>query len=167
MNTKQFGIVQFSDDDVFEFPDGIPGFESERKFLCVERPAFRPVVFLQSLVDPDLCFITLPARSIDPAYQLNIAPEELNILGLAGSESLAPEAGLACLAIVCLPPEGQPTANLLGPVILSRETRKGVQSVRDDSRYSAITPLPPSPAEPVAPETGPNAESSVERLTEV
>ena len=84
---------------------------------------------------------TLPARSVDPGYELSIAPDELQILGVAQPEVLAVESSLACLAIVCLNNEGPPTANLLGPVVLSRETRKGIQSVRDDRKYSAVTPV--------------------------
>lgn len=166
-NTKQFGLVHFSEEDVFEFPDGIPGFESERSFIYVERPALRPVVFLQSVVNPDLCFITLPAVSIDPAYQLQIAPEELNILGLASGEAASNESSLACLAIVCLPREGQPTANLLGPVVLSRTTKKGLQSVRDDCRYSATTPIAATPAPPASNELTGDVQSPANRLAEV
>ncbi|MBM3765804.1 MAG: flagellar assembly protein FliW [Acidobacteria bacterium] len=58
-----------------------------------------------------------------------------------GASYVRLESSLACLAIVCLNNEGPPTANLLGPVILSRETRKGIQSVRDHRKYSAMTPV--------------------------
>ncbi|MBM3783538.1 MAG: flagellar assembly protein FliW [Acidobacteria bacterium] len=133
--------VEYSDSDIFEFPCGLPGFEQEKRFLLMERPALRPVVFLQSLSNPELCFITLPARSVDPRYELNMAPDELNLLGLATEETGACAESLSCLAIVCLNGEGPATANLLGPVVLSRETRKGIQSVRDDRRYSALTPV--------------------------
>lgn len=147
ISTKQFGIVQFAEEDVFEFPNGLPGFEAEHRFLCIERPALRPVVFLQSIAQTDLCFITLPARSVDPGYELEVAAEERTVLGFATAETPVWDQSLACLAIVCLPSEGIPTANLLGPVVLSRQTRKGVQAVRDDCRYSALTPLQSSAKE--------------------
>jgi flagellar assembly factor FliW len=165
--TKNFGDVEFSEEDVFEFPQGLPGFEAEKRFLCIERPALRPVVFLQSLSNPELCFVTLPARSVDPGYELMVGPEERKLLGAAPGETTSWEQSIACLAIVCLPDEGAPTANLLGPVVLSRETRKGVQAVRDDSRYSAITPLQAAVAEQQ--ESGQHSEAavSVNRSTEV
>ena len=158
ISTKQFGIVQFVEEDVFDFPNGLPGFEAEHRFLCIERPALRPVVFLQSIVQTNLCFITLPARSVDPGYELEVAAEERTILGFATTETSVWNQSLACLAIVCLPSDGVPTANLLGPVVLSRETRKGVQAVRDDRRYSALTPL-----QSVASEQNPAAPSTVEK----
>ena len=167
ISTKQFGIVEFAEEDIFEFPNGLPGFESERRFLCIERPALRPVVFLQSVEHTDLCFITLPARSVDPGYQLEVAPEERTILGLASAQAPFWDQSLACLAIVCLPSQGAPTANLLGPVVLSRETRKGVQAVRDDCRYSAKTPLQPSTAEQHVAESSPLGKEHSSRLAEV
>ncbi len=167
ISTKQFGIVQFSDEDIFEFPNGLPGFEAEHRFLCIERPALRPVVFLQSIEKSDLCFITLPARSVDPEYQLEVPPDERTILGIADAETPVWEQSLACLAIVCLPSSGTPTANLLGPVVLSRETRKGVQAVRDDCRYSAMTPLQPTTAAQNADELSPDGDIHAKRLAEV
>jgi flagellar assembly factor FliW len=138
--TRQFGPVEIDEGNVFEFPVGIPGFENERQFVCIEKPALRPLIFLQSTLNSDLCFITIPARSVEPGYELDLPPDELRVLGVEGpGESQASD--LACLAIVCLAESGEATANLLGPVVLSRETRKGVQAVRDDRRYSALTPL--------------------------
>ena len=64
IRTKKFGSIDYDDADIFEFPAGLPGFEAEQRFLCIERPALRPVAFLQSVSNPELCFITLPARSI-------------------------------------------------------------------------------------------------------
>jgi flagellar assembly factor FliW len=167
ISTKQFGIVQFAEEDVFDFPHGLPGFEAEHRFLCIERPALRPVVFLQSIHRPDLCFITLPARSVDPGYELEVASEERTLLGLASNDAPAWEQSLACLAIVCLPADGDPTANLLGPVVLSRETRKGVQAVRDDRRYSAMTPLPTNTTEQNTVVSSPVAKDRADRLAEV
>ena len=167
ISTKQFGIVEFAEEDIFDFPNGLPGFEAERRFLCIERPGLRPVVFLQSLDHSDLCFITLPARSVDPGYQLEVAAEERNVLGLAAATAPLWEQSLACLAIVCLPSDGTATANLLGPVVLSRETRKGVQAVRDDCRYSAITPLQPGTTEQNAANPSPVRKGNADRLAEV
>lgn len=167
ISTKQFGIVQYAEEDIFDFPNGLPGFEAERRFLCIERPALRPVVFLQSLEQSELCFITLPARSVDPGYELDVPPDERKMLGLAGGSPSVWEQSLACLAIVCLPSDGAPTANLLGPVVLSRETRKGVQAVRDDCRYSAMTPVQPPITQQNAAVPSPVLDGKADRLAEV
>jgi flagellar assembly factor FliW len=164
IRTKQFGTIDYTETDVFEFPAGLPGFESETRFLCIERPALRPIVFLQSVTSPELCFITLPASSVDPAYQVEIANEDLTVLGVAPEYA---ETSLSCLAIVCLNSEGPPTANLLGPVILSRQTRKGIQAVRDDRRYSALTPVGKDANASPSPATDAKTSGTVNYLAEV
>jgi flagellar assembly factor FliW len=143
IDTQQFGTLQYSDDAIFEFPQGIPGFEHARHFVCVERPSLRPITFLQSIDDPGVCFITLPAKAVEPDYELDLAREDLRALGLAQMEQ-----SLACLAIVCMPQDASPTANLLGPVVLSRETMRGVQAIREDTKYSAVHPLKTNRTEP-------------------
>lgn len=133
IKTPQFGNVAFDENDIFEFVCGLPGFDQARRFICIEQPTLRPIVFLQSVDDPALCFITLPAHSIDPEYVPNLAGEDMEALGLA----CVPHS-LACLAIVLMLEDGKATANLLAPVVLSRETMRGVQAVRPDNIYSAV-----------------------------
>lgn len=136
IETQQFGSLQFSDDAIFDFPEGLPGFEQAHRFVCIERPGLNPITFLQCADDPGICFITLPAKSVEPGYELDLARDDLRVLGVAEIQE-----SLACLAIVCMPQDAAPTANLLGPVVLSRETMRGVQAIREDSRYSAVHPL--------------------------
>lgn len=143
IDTQQFGTLHYDEDTIFEFPEGVPGFEHVRHFVCVERPSLRPITFLQSIDDPGVCFITLPAKAVEPDYQLDLATEDLRALGLARMES-----SLACLAIVCMPQDAEPTANLLGPVVLSRDTMRGVQAIREDTKYSAVHPLKTNRTEP-------------------
>lgn len=136
--SKNFGIVEYEASSVITFPRGLPGFESETLFVPVEREGSRPVLFLQSLVTPQLCFITLPVESIEPAYQLRVSEEDLRVIG--ASEGMS--ASLHCLAVVCTG-HGRPTANLLGPVVINQDTHQAVQAVRDDARYAVQHPLFP------------------------
>ena len=136
--SKNFGVVEYEASSVITFPRGLPGFESETLFVPVEREGSRPVLFLQSLVTPQLCFITLPVESIEPAYQLKVSEEDLYVIGATSGMS----ASLRCLAVVCTG-HGRPTANLLGPVVINQDTHQAVQAVRDDARYAVEHPLFP------------------------
>jgi flagellar assembly factor FliW len=150
VSTTQFGDLPYNSEDVFHFPEGIPGFEGERRFLCVERPGLRPLVFLQDIDNPKLCLLTLPIALFQPDYELKLNGEDLQVLqATQGSNQQAnqqlPEdfgESLACLAVVCLHQDQTPTANLLGPVVLSKTTMRGLQAIRDDARYSALHPIP-------------------------
>ena len=139
--STRFGELAYSAGACLEFPAGLPGFEDEHHFVLIEEPSQRPLVFLQSVATPELCFTTVPVHVIDAAYQVQVNREDLERLGLPPARQPDTEREVACLAIICAAGEQAPTANLLGPVVVNRQTRIAVQAIREDSRYSARHPL--------------------------
>jgi flagellar assembly factor FliW len=133
--TRRFGPIEVDENSALLFPLGLPGFETHQRFALVECPAAPPLMFLQSLDLPELCFVAAPVEAIEPAYQLELNADDLHQLGLA--ENHQPGRGeVICLAILSAPENGQPTANLLAPVVIDPASRHAVQAVRFDSRYS-------------------------------
>jgi flagellar assembly factor FliW len=141
--TRQFGLLEYDASAVLNFPAGLPGFESQTQFVLVERPNFAPVVFLQSLTVPDLCFLAVPIAILDAAYELAVTQEDLRRLEMDDQRQPRQQDEVFCLAILSAPEDGPWTANLLAPVVINRRTRRAVQAVRADSRYSHQHPLPP------------------------
>lgn len=139
--TRHFGMIEYEADAVVEFPVGLPGFEQERQFVALQQPLHHPIVFLQSLQRPELCFITLPVQTIEPGYRLSIAPEDLRLLGLP--EDRQPEMGaeVLCLAIISVAEGQPPTANLLAPVVINLKNRRATQAILSESGYSHRHPL--------------------------
>lgn len=137
--TRYFGTLSYELSAVIEFPAGLPGFAHLRRFLPVDDAARRPLIFLQSLEDPHLCFLTLPVEAVDPGYRLKMSPEDRALVGFAAPPALGD--GVLCLAVVTALPGEMPTVNLLAPVVVNRATAKAVQSVRDDSIYGCRHPL--------------------------
>ena len=80
--TKYFGTISYEESAVLHFPSGLPGFEIEHRFLSLEQPGREPLVFLQSLSSPDLCFVALPARAVAPSYELEMEDADLASLEL-------------------------------------------------------------------------------------
>jgi flagellar assembly factor FliW len=138
--TRQFGPIDVDEDAALHFPMGLPGFETRQRFALVEWPAAAPLMFLQSLDSPELGFAAAPVETIEPAYQLELSADDLHCLGLPENRQPNP-AEVICLAILSAPKNGQPTANLLAPVVIDRVSRQAVQAVRQDSRYSHQHPL--------------------------
>jgi flagellar assembly factor FliW len=141
--TRHFGVIQYREDTVFEFPGGLPGFEDQQQFLLLERPDTRPLVFVQSLSAAGLCFIALPVRMAKSDYQLCMPPEELASLDIDIGRQ--PEIGkeVLCLALVSLQEDRPPTVNLLSPLVINIRTRRGIQTIQADSGYPHQHPLPP------------------------
>jgi flagellar assembly factor FliW len=141
IDTRDFGAIQIDPAAEIVFPFGIPGFDCQHRFALLVREAIAPVVLLQSMDHPGLCFLTIAVSILDPAYQSGIAPEDLRTLGL--DESRQPREGEEALYLAILSPAGSGafTANLLAPVVIHSHTRVAVQAVRHDRLYSHRHPV--------------------------
>ena len=135
LTSRYFGELDYSPEAAFEFPWGIPAFEDRTAFVYVEQPQNKPLVFMQSLDDPSLCFITVPVFVPDPAYQLRLSAED--------PQDRPPKIGedVLCLALVTVVEGADPTANLASPIVLNLRTRQGIQAIQPESEYSYRHPL--------------------------
>jgi flagellar assembly factor FliW len=139
-DTRHFGRIVYRDDVALTFPRGLPGFENYRRFLVLSLPHQEPLVFLQSLEDAALCFLTLPVLAVDCSFRLEISSEDRALIGLP--PGLPPRIGedVLCLAVLSIREEG-PTANLLAPLVVNLRNRLSVQAVAAESGYSHQHPL--------------------------
>ncbi len=140
--TKYWGKLEYADDSPIDFPAGIPGFEQERRFVLIGQRTLDPLVFLQSLTTPGLCFLALNVRIVSPAYNLRISDEDLLTLGLAGRRQPPIGPDLACLALVHFD-EDEITANLLAPIVIHIAARRGCAS--HPGRLRLLDPAPDRP----------------------
>jgi flagellar assembly factor FliW len=131
IQTEQFGELDYSEDAALLFPRGLPGFETARRFVLLDDPEFAPLVHLQSLETENLCFLAMPVRSIDPEYETMLASEDREALGMQEGEVSTLD-----LALLSAARDGSLSANLLAPVVIDLSTRRAVQAVRFDTKYS-------------------------------
>jgi flagellar assembly factor FliW len=129
LSTVYFGELEYSNHDVMDFPAGLPGFEDQIAFLFIEQPHTRPLVYIQSLLNPKLCFLALPVLMVDPNYRLSLSAEDLTALGL--SSSAPPKIGseIGCFTLLTLTEGADPTVNLLAPIVINLQSRKGLQVI--------------------------------------
>ena len=138
--SQRFGRISYEPESEIVFSAGLPGFEDRHRFLAVQLPENHPLVFLQSLDDPGLCFVTLPILAVDPSYRLRLCAEDLERLGFPPGRQPRIGPDVLCLAVVSIRSSG-PTANLLAPVVVNVQTLKAVQAVMAESGYSHQHPL--------------------------
>jgi flagellar assembly factor FliW len=136
VQTKYFGNLPYLEASVFNFPHGLPAFEEEKAFVLIEAPDTAPLVFLQSMARSNLCFLAFPVLVVEREYQLAIAPEDLEELGLDLRYQPALGTDVMVLALVSMQNGLLATANLMAPVVLNVRTRRGLQAIRRDARYS-------------------------------
>lgn len=131
--------MEYSEEAVLEFPLGLAGFEQDTRFVLIERVESAPLMFLQSMERPELCFVTLPVKCIDESYRVGLDEDAARTLGIATSPGWEQE--VLCLAIVTVPESGAAMANLRAPVVIHRATRRACQVIQFDSDYSFHHPL--------------------------
>jgi len=145
VETKYFGTLPYTAGSVFDFPQGLPAFEQEKSFVLIEQSEKAPLLFLQSLTRASLCFVAFPIRVVDERYELAIAAEDLETLQLDVGRQPAVGDEVMVLALVSLHGKLQATANLMAPIVLNLRTRRGLQAIRRDARYSHAHPLSDRP----------------------
>ncbi|MET0790624.1 MAG: flagellar assembly protein FliW [Polyangiaceae bacterium] len=131
INSQRFGVVEFDDDAVLNFPAGIIGFPREHAFALIPHTGSNFLAWLQSLTKPELAFPVVSAHYFLDTYpDIPVSPAA-QAVGLQGKED-----EFAVLVVLCAP-IGQPaTVNLLAPIVINTETRTGAQVILDGSRFS-------------------------------
>lgn len=125
-----------SQDSVFFFPDGIPGFPAHRRFTLklAEVDGF---FWLQSVECDSLSFLLVDPFRVVEGFFVDLGDADLHHLQTRD----APEIGV--MAIVSLPSEGGkgPTANLQGVLAFNFKKHIGRQIILQDSSHDTRWPL--------------------------
>jgi flagellar assembly factor FliW len=145
--TRYFGELEYDCQATVEFRGGIPGFEDERLFVLIERPDLKPLVFMQSLATPGLCFLTLPVFTVVPDYRLELLDVDRCELDLPTNAVIGQD--VACLVIGTIREESV-TVNLLAPLVIDLKTGRAVQAILSESGYTHDYAIPAVPAEQTA-----------------
>ena len=145
LETKEFGKLTYEEDAELEFPVGLPGFDDRKRFVAVRFVENDPLIYLQSMEDPALCFITMPVLAADPQYRLKLSNADLGRLGLNSARQPRMGNDVLCLTVLSVREDG-PTANLLAPIVVNLRNRKAVQAVAPESDYSHQFALMPQQA---------------------
>ncbi len=114
--TKQFGEIEFPDDLVITFENGLIGFEELKKFVFI-KPEENIFYWLNSVEKPEIAFPLFGLRLIDENY-----PQEENH---------------EAFGIVILNPDPlKITINLKAPVYINQDNKTGFQKILDNEKYS-------------------------------
>ena len=159
LEKTRFGTLEFPDDQLIEFPQGIIGFPNAKRFVILEHGEKTPLRWIQACEVPELALIIIDPLPLVPDYPVERILAETEDLGLQKEEDVA------VVAVVTVPPQPRtPTVNLLAPLAMGVTSRRGKQVVLHDSPFHTRHPLvfgdptgetPPAqgqPADALAPE---------------
>lgn len=134
-NTR-FGTLEVPEDQLIGFPIGIIGFPEAKNFVILEHGENTPIRWLQAVERPELALVIIDPLPLVPDYPLERIRKESADLELDEQEEIA------IAAVVTVPPSPQtPTVNLLAPIVMGVESRKGKQIVLHDSSFNTRHPL--------------------------
>ena len=108
------------------FPDGIPGFETCRRFVLLTSDAIAPLQRLESLEGPAAAFVGIDPRLVYPEYECALSDGDLRSLDAAAQTTLL------WFAIITCGPDGTLVANLRAPIAINPERMLGRQVLNDD-----------------------------------
>ncbi|MGB0128117.1 MAG: flagellar assembly protein FliW [Rhodocyclaceae bacterium] len=128
VDSPRFGPLEVEQDDVIEFPEGLPGFEHCKRFSLFHEAGGQPIVYtLQSLDDPE---VALPVA--DPAqfgfhYELTLEDSDVAMLEVGSADDVAVAVVLRRNGCADDAGAGAISANVMAPLVINTRTRRGKQ----------------------------------------
>lgn len=131
IESTRLGQLEVANEDLIDFPKGLPGFENEKRFTLLPCEVNSPFAYLQSVEDPNLTFLVVEPFSFFLDYEFSLDDDVISSLNLS-SENLP-----RIFNIVTVPERAEEmTANLLAPVIMNPVQRIAKQIVLEKANYT-------------------------------
>lgn len=124
IETRDFGTLEISDDQIIEFPNGIYAFEESKRFTIIEIEKGQYPVWLQCVDSIKPCFILFDPWLICKDYEVTLNSTEKAMLSIKDDTNLQ----ILCIARV---PEDfkETTVNLKSPIVINMDTKKAMQVI--------------------------------------
>lgn len=131
INTKHFGSIEINKEDIIVFEDGIPGIKGSTHYaLLINSEDESPFFWLQSVDEKEVAFALVNPVAVYPEYAPKVDIEVVKRLGEPREEDL-----IVCCIVVVPEDITKMTVNLKAPLVMNRETQKGIQVVVDNEEY--------------------------------
>ena len=132
--SRRVGKIEVAESEVMIF-EPLPGFPNQTRFVLMEHAEASEMAWLVSIEDADLAFVVAAPWSFFPNYDAPVEREHLAALGIEKREEIE------LLSIVTL--SGKSIfLNLAAPLLINATTRRGIQVVGDDPRYTTRMAIP-------------------------
>jgi flagellar assembly factor FliW len=132
ITTRHYGEIEIDERQIFEFPEGILGFDYVKRFAIFDsHDGKSPFKWMQAVEEPELAFVVIAPVEVFGEYELKIAEQDMEEIGAQKPDDLV------VFAIVTIPDDPKNmTVNLQGPIIINPDTGRGRQVISLSDRYS-------------------------------
>lgn len=136
IQTKFHGTLKIQQDQTWNFPKGIPGFEDENEFAILPIEDNEVFQVLQSTKNSAVAFIIVNPYMLIEDYTFKVDEPTINLL------DIKKETDVFILSVVSVKePFEISTVNLQAPLIFDSTTRKAKQMILNDDKFSMHQPI--------------------------
>lgn len=136
IQTSRFGVVQLTKEDIINFPEGVLGFGSLRKFVLLDDPNDEIFAWLQSCEEPNVAFPVLEPELFAANYSISLSKSDMEALKMTNMERSR------LFTIVTIPDDVTlMTANLKAPLVINVDQRMARQCVLQDNNLAIREPI--------------------------
>jgi flagellar assembly factor FliW len=130
VETTRFGTIDFPDGDVIHFDKGLIGFYDEHDFVVVPHGQSEVIAWLQSTKTGALAFPVVSAH-VFSGYP------DVALPGTVPADASPAEPNHALMVILSAQAGHPATVNLLAPLVVDTQSRRGTQVILENTRFSA------------------------------
>lgn len=136
IQTKFHGELKIERNQTWNFPKGMPGFESENEFALLPIEGNDTFQVLQSTKTPIVAFIVANPYTLVEDYSFNIDEPTVDLLEIQNEQDVF------VLGVLSLKePFETSTINLQGPLIFQSNTKKAKQMILNYNAFSMRHPI--------------------------
>ncbi len=128
LKTTHFGIIDVNEEELIDFPEGLPGFENAKKYALIGHDVGEsPFFWLQSTDDPELCFVVTDPFLVYDNYGVDVSDDDVKFLQITDANKVI------TLAITVIPEDVKKTrVNLKAPILINTGKKLGKQVIQKD-----------------------------------
>lgn len=130
IQTKFHGDTEISNEVIYTFDNGMPGFLDETQFVILPLEDTSLLV-LQSVTTTEVAFIITSPFELFPEYNVKLTDELLTSLQIKAEEEV-----LVYTILTVREPFVKTTANLQAPIIINNKMRLAKQYITNDTSFS-------------------------------
>ncbi|MCS7214565.1 MAG: flagellar assembly protein FliW [Thermodesulfovibrio sp.] len=131
IKSERFGELQIDDNEIIQFPLGIPGIPFTRFII---KELVEPVKWLIAIDDTDVAILVISPFKYFPTYGFELSDEIVSVLEAKSEEEVD-------VYVSLLKHNDGVAANLKSPFIINKNKKIGVQIILEDEKYSFREPI--------------------------
>ncbi|NFF61830.1 flagellar assembly protein FliW [Clostridium botulinum] len=136
LETKYHGTIEYKNEDIIEFENGLPGFKNLKRFIISPIEENELFNILHSIEDNEVGFVVTSPFSVVENYELELDDNVINALKIEKEEHV-----LVLNTVTLNTDIKNITVNMCAPIIINIKTKLGEQIILNNGKYLIKHPL--------------------------